>query len=51
MLSFDGGQLTVEKFKSKYLFTMFGEHYKGLTKKQTIKLVEFLKQQIEKETK
>jgi hypothetical protein len=51
MISFDGGQLTVEKHKSKYLFTMFGEHYKGLTKKQTIKLMDFLKQQKEKETK
>jgi hypothetical protein len=51
LLSFDGGQLTVEKHKSKYLFTMFGEHYKGLTKKQTIKLMDFLKQQIESEKK
>ncbi len=51
MISFDGGQLTVEKYKSKYLFTMYGEHYKGLTKKQTKVLIEFLKQQIESEKK
>jgi hypothetical protein len=51
MLSFDGGQLTVEKHKSKYIFTTYGGICKALTKKQTIKLVDFLNKQIEKEAK
>ena len=52
MLSLDGGQFVIQNGqKGRFLISINGDIFKSLTRKQAIKVMDFLKQQIESEKK